>query len=121
VKELERDLQRAVEQYLAARRDIWWMRVNPGDRMIGGRMIRGAPTGTADLIGCGPSGRFWAVELKTTKGRLTDAQTAFLARVESIGGATVVARSVGDVARFLDGLREKAKTQWTESVGGCRQ
>jgi hypothetical protein len=102
----EQALQRAVEQYLGTRRDLWFTRVNPGDRMIvvgsQKRRIRGAPAGTADILGCASGGRFFGIELKSPSGRLTDSQLRWRAQIEAIGGAVVTARAVAEVRAFID-------------------
>lgn len=51
--------------------------------------------GSADLIGIlKPSGRFFALELKTDKGKTTPEQELFLKLVKNMGGYSGVARSV---------------------------
>jgi hypothetical protein len=65
------------------------------------RFLRFGYVGSADIIGCLPDGRFLAVECKAEKGRLSEAQTSFLASVKECGGVAVVARSIDDVAATL--------------------
>lgn len=51
--------------------------------------------GSADLIGIiKPIGRFFALELKTLKGKLTEEQQLFINLVNAMGGYAGVARSV---------------------------
>lgn len=57
--------------------------------------------GISDIIGC-YKGRFFAIEIKTDKGKVTDLQSNFLANVEAAGGIAFVARSVEDVIEGLD-------------------
>ena len=63
----------------------------------GGRPVKfGLCNGGADLICIGPDGVFTAVEVKTPTGRVSPAQTAFIAAVRRHGGRAGVARSVED-------------------------
>jgi len=62
-----------------------------------GRPIRyGLGTGSSDLIGLCADGTFLAVEVKTATGRVSPAQTAFIAAVLRRGGRAGVARSPAD-------------------------
>ena len=67
------------------------------------RMLQaGLCKGSSDIIGIHkPSGRFLAVEVKTTKGRTTKEQTNFLNAVQKAGGIAGVARSVQDALELL--------------------
>lgn len=67
-----------------------------------GRLVRyGLCKGSADVIGIAPGGRFLAVEVKTPRGRVTEAQERFLAAVRRAGGVAGVARSVDDALRLV--------------------
>jgi hypothetical protein len=58
--------------------------------------------GSADLIGIiKPSGRFFALELKTDTGRLTEEQQLYLSLVNSMGGYAAVARSVDEARKHF--------------------
>jgi len=62
-----------------------------------GRPIRyGLGTGSSDLIGLCADGTFLAVEVKTATGRVSPAQTKFIAAVLRRGGRAGVARSPAD-------------------------
>jgi hypothetical protein len=53
--------------------------------------------GSADLIGIiKPTGRFFALELKTKTGKATEEQELFLALVNRLGGYAALARSVDE-------------------------
>lgn len=66
-----------------------------------GRMIMGAKAGTADKHLCLPNGVFCAVETKSAVGKQSEAQAKYQARVESLGGLYVLARSSADVRSAL--------------------
>lgn len=63
----------------------------------------GLPPGFADLFGVLPGGRSLFLEIKTPKGRPTDAQTNFLFQVSMTGAAAGVARSIEDVLQIING------------------
>ena len=69
-----------------------------------GSVIRfGLAVGSADLIGWTKSGRFLAIEIKTSKGRLTKHQRQFLDAISASGGIAGVARSVEDAVEIIQG------------------
>ena len=67
------------------------------------RMIQaGLVKGGSDIIGIHkPSGRFLAVEVKTTNGRVSKEQTNFINAINKAGGIAGVARSVKDALELL--------------------
>lgn len=66
------------------------------------RMIKvGLCTGSADIIGIAPDGRFLAVEVKKPAGRVTREQKWFLDAVEHAGGVAGVARSGDDAVALV--------------------
>lgn len=67
-----------------------------------GRPIKfGLCVGSSDLIGICPDGKFLAVEVKTDKGRATDAQKRFIAAVIAKGGRAGIARSESEAVAIL--------------------
>lgn len=66
-----------------------------------------ALNGTSDILGLLWDGRFLAIEVKSFKGKLSDGQRDFLARVNRQGGLGFYAKNVNDVRERLSG--EKAK------------
>ncbi len=64
--------------------------------------------GVSDIIGILPdgSGRMFACEVKTERGRVTPHQARFIDRVNAAGGIGFVARSIEDV---IEGLGLKAR------------
>lgn len=61
-------------------------------------------TGVADILGC-HAGRFFAVELKTKEGRISDEQRSFLNRALAAGGKPWVARTMEDIESILVVIR----------------
>ena len=85
------------------------IRVNSGATVIDDgqhkrRMIRGAPVGTADILGMW-RGRFLAVEVKVRPNKPTPAQADFLERVQAAGGLAYVAYDTTEgLQEFLEGV-----------------
>jgi hypothetical protein len=78
-----------------------------------GHYILGAKAGTSDKTVCLPNGRFCAIETKSTKGTLTDAQRRYRARVERLGGIYIEARSREDVrAGLVAAFGEMEVARW---------
>ena len=120
----ETDTVQAILSFLRLHRIPAW-RMNTGATKIGSRFIRFGSPGMADVIGIvpcckdgtvmeagrlagygsfvlgNPVGRFLAIEVKSAKGKVSDAQYAFAKTVTDAGGLCVLARSVDDVARAL--------------------
>lgn len=57
--------------------------------------------GSSDLIGITSQGKFFAIEVKTPKGRTSKEQEAFISRVKEQGGIAGVARSPQDALDLL--------------------
>ncbi len=49
--------------------------------------------GVADILACAPDGKFWAIEMKSKKGRPSLLQRAFLKRVANNNGIALWADS----------------------------
>lgn len=93
-----------------ALRGIKAWRNNSGVAMMkgrGGRMqpVRFGARGQADILGILPGGRFLAVECKSSTGKTTEDQEAFLREVNRLGGLAIVARSIDDLEAALPGGR----------------
>jgi hypothetical protein len=100
----ERDIQNEIRLALSEKYDL--MRNNVGKIMVDGRALKyGLCVGSADLIGLRRrDGRFVAIEVKTSVGKLSPEQRAFIARINASGGIAICARSAKDA---LEQLKEK--------------
>ena len=58
--------------------------------------------GICDIIGCTPSGKFFAVEVKKHDGKTTEYQDAFITLVRSKKGIAFSARSIEDVKTRIE-------------------
>ena len=93
----ETNLSNSIMVALSAAGCLLWRQNTGAMRDTSGRLVRyGLCTGSADLIGISHDGVFLAVEVKTPTGRVSPAQTAFIAAVRRHGGRAGVARSVED-------------------------
>lgn len=80
-----------------------WFRVNSGAVKIGDRYVKFAFQGASDLMGMmAGSGKFLAIECKATGGRMSDAQTAFLANVSRAGGYALCVDDPAYLASWLE-------------------
>lgn len=99
----ESDIQRLIMLALSEAGCVIW-RNNSGclkdARGVPVRFGVGSPGGS-DLIGIAPDGRFLAVEIKTPKGKATDAQLNFISAVIKKGGIAGIARSPADAVALL--------------------
>ena len=107
----ERDIQSEV--WAAVGHYSVLFRNNVGAVLEGRRLVKfGLVKGSSDLIGWTPVeitqdmvgshvAVFTAIEIKTAKGKPTDAQQYFIARVKADGGYAGVARSVEDGMKVI--------------------
>jgi len=61
----------------------------------------GVPAGWPDLTGCTPGGRFIGVEVKSAKGRQSEAQAEIQKRIEKAGGLYILAHSLAELKSEL--------------------
>jgi len=97
--------------------DLTLWRISPSAPAgTGGRVIQTAPNGIADLCGIlAPTGRWFALEVKTTSGRVRPEQTQWAELVRSRGGFCTVVRSVDEALAALARARREA-AQWLRSA-----
>jgi hypothetical protein len=115
VANAETDLQQRIRLALGTRHDLRLFRNQVGqlpDPRTGRPVQFGLARGSADLIGwrtvvVTPEmvgqrlAVFTSIEVKTTTGRLTPAQHAWLGVVRGAGGIAGIARSVGDALQIV--------------------
>jgi hypothetical protein len=105
MKILEADLARYAKARLE-KSGLVFMRINnsPGlftnkDKRV---MFKKSPiSGFPDYAGYCKSGRGWALELKTTKGVLSDGQKEWIAKLSNSNVIVEVARSFDDIDVFI--------------------
>lgn len=99
MKELEKDIQNAICEYLKLRGHFFWRQnVIPAIDKQGNfrRMGKYTTTGIPDII-LVKNGQFWGLEVKTPKTSQSPNQRDFEAKLKENGGNYHVVRSVDDV------------------------
>lgn len=110
----EAQLMDAVRLALGSAVDLvlWRNNVGVAEHWSGREAVRvryGLAPGSADLVGAlAPSGRWFALELKTATGRTTEEQEQWLSLVRRMGGFACVVRSVREARAALDRARSGA-------------
>lgn len=112
MKEKESDIQKAICEYLTLKKVFFW-RQNTMPVFSEGRfraMPEYALKGVSDIIAVmPPNGQIWAIEIKSSKGVLSESQHAFKGKIEALGGIYTIATSVDDiVTRTRSGTTERA-------------
>lgn len=112
-KPLERDIQQDIRIALGLEDDLTLWRNSAGvfdtydERNAHGRKVRaGLVVGASDLLGIlDPNGRWFALEIKTDRGRVTTEQQQFLDLIRRRGGFAAVVRSVDEAKQALQRAR----------------
>lgn len=105
----EADIQNAVRLAVGSLPDVRVWRNNTGSlKDSRGVAIRfGLAVGSADLVGViAPTGRFFALEIKTDKGRTTPEQDRWLEVVRRFGGFACVVRSAEEALAAVERARK---------------
>jgi hypothetical protein len=87
----------AILDYLRVRGFFAWTNPTGAVEIRPGQWVHFGKVGSADIMGCLPGGRFFAIECKEKKGRLSGVQRDFLNEIERLGGLAIVARSFQEV------------------------
>lgn len=103
-------LQRDALAWLKVRGILAWrMALGPvlkaGGRVRAPNALRGFPD-IAGVLSRAQRGRLWAVEFKSTKGRLSKGQEEWLTKLRDAGCAVAVVRYVGELEAFFRELGE---------------
>ena len=109
----EKEIENAILDYLAYVPGVYWKNNTVGVydpiKKVHRKPGKHHRNGVSDILGVDATGRFVAIEVKTSKGRLSDNQKKFIEDINNNGGLAFVARSIEDVkARFE---REEAKEE----------
>ena len=104
-------LLRRIQDALRAEPDLLLERNTVGvGEHEGRRVTYGLALGSRGLIGIlGPTGRFVALEVKSSSGQPTEHQVRWLARVREHGGFACVVRSVEEARPAIARAREGAR------------
>ncbi len=99
----EHDLQNQILRTFATRSDMRLWRANTGAARFGKRVVRFGIPGQADLTGILAGGRRLEIEVKAPGGTQTIEQEHYQQIIQRFGGVYVLAYSVADVYRALEG------------------
>ena len=95
----EKDVQRAILQYLTLKRIVNY-RMNTGAIKTEGRFFRFGSPGMADIVAFTPRSVLWS-ELKGPTGRQSPEQKQFQKVHEGLGHVYVLARELDDVRKLF--------------------
>ena len=106
----EKEIENSILDYLKTQKGYFWKNQSVGvwdnvKKTYRKPNNRHHVRGTSDILGCLPCGRFCAIEVKSKRGRTTEAQDKFLQVVSDLGGKAFVARSIEDVKRELQDVQ----------------
>jgi len=112
----ESQLQQEIRIALGREPDLVLWRNSVGVAQTDGRAQRfGLCKGSSDLIGIGPGGLFFALEIKTKTGRIQPQQQLFVDLVNRRGGFAAVVRSVDEAWQALTAARRQhGGAAWTQ-------
>jgi hypothetical protein len=108
----ERDLMRQIMHAVGSTRraTLWRNNVGVGTVARGGKVAYGLGVGSADLVGfVHANGRFFALEIKTPKGRASHEQRLWIDFVNDHGGYATIVRSVDEALDALARAESGAK------------
>lgn len=102
----EKEIENSILDYLKTQKGFFWKNQSVGvwdnvKKTYRKPNNRHHINGVADILGCLPCGRFCAIEVKSKRGKTTEAQDRFLQMVSDLGGKAFVARSIDDVQEEL--------------------
>lgn len=100
----EAQTQRAVIEYLAAKR-YFYLRMNSGSLPNAqGRPVRFGTPGCADIMAILPSKLPMWLEIKSPTGKQSPEQKAFQEEVEAHGHMYMVVRNISELIEWIDGI-----------------
>ena len=98
----EHAIQNAIRIALSDSATVFRANVGSGITYDGRHFDTGLPKGFSDLFGFRHSdGRIFFIEVKTPKGRVSEAQKNFITQMRSHGAIAGVARSVDDALKII--------------------
>jgi hypothetical protein len=100
-KPLEKDIQRAILDYLKAKKYFCWRNNTGGFIDNRNHFYQFGSVGSGDILGMTQEGRFFSIEVKRPGGQPTWNQVQFMNEVNRNKGLAFVAYSVDDVEKNL--------------------
>ncbi|MFA5990469.1 MAG: VRR-NUC domain-containing protein [Sphingomonas sp.] len=100
MKSTEKDTQKAIIQYLEAKKIFHWRNNTGGTMVAGNHFMKFGYPGSPDIIAV-VKGQFIGIEVKDIKGKLNDNQEIFKEKLEKAGGLYIIAKSIDDIMKIL--------------------
>jgi hypothetical protein len=97
----EGKIKAACLRYLEKRKIKAWNNPSGAVEIRPGQWLHFGKTGSADILGCLPDGRFLAVEVKAPGGRLSLEQKQFLTDIRGLGGLALMVRNWKEIDNAL--------------------
>lgn len=98
----EKDLQRAILDWLRLKRIFAFKINNVGIKKPNGSYIPSQLRGISDIVGILPhTGRFLAIEVKGSGGVVSPHQEQFIANINKWGGVGIIAYKLEDIIEVL--------------------
>jgi hypothetical protein len=100
----ETEIQREIMERLRRKPGIYAWRNNSGaTKTKRGQFLRYGHVGSGDIIGvAAPDGRFFSIEVKTTKGVVSEEQENFILTMHGLGAIAFVAHSADEAMTTLE-------------------
>lgn len=98
----ETECQKQILEYLQLRGVFAW-RNNTGVMKAGRRFVRFGLKGSGDILAVLPNGRFLSIEVKSNGEPISKDQTEFMDGIRRVNACAVVAYSLDDVVKFIEG------------------
>ena len=86
-------IKTACLRYLERRGFYAWNNPTGAVQIRPGKFLRFGKVGSSDILGVLPDGKFLAIEVKASNGRLSPEQSAFLEKIRGKGGLALLVRS----------------------------
>lgn len=99
-KSTEKETQKAVLDYLTAKRIFHWRNNTGATRTASGGFIRFGAVGSPDIFAIA-KGRIFGFEIKDTNGKQSPEQEAFALAMTNAGGCYQIVRNVDEVMAIL--------------------
>jgi hypothetical protein len=104
----EASIQKAITDFLDLRNVVYAVTNAQTVETEGGARQLVRPAGWPDVTALMPvTGRLWAIEVKTEKGKLREAQEDMLALIEASGGLVTIARDCLPIRQILNDHLQK--------------
>lgn len=101
----EQEIQKQCLDYLSENGFFAWKNHVQGMR-VSGAIIRNPAAGSADIFAI-KQGRFYCIEVKTPKGKLSQNQYIWLQKAHKYGAISIVVKSLDDLIYCLNKIPDK--------------